>query len=498
MFKRVLIANRGEIAVRIIKACRTLGISPVGVYSEADARALHVRLADDAVLLGPPEAAESYLAIDKLIDAAKSTGCEAVHPGYGFLAERAAFARAVIEAGLTWVGPSPEAIDLLGDKVRSRIVMEKAGIPVTPGYSGETADIDLLLKEAERITYPLLVKAAAGGGGKGMRVVDEPLQLKDAVEGAMREAKGAFGDSRIFLEKWVEEPRHIEFQIFADTHGNALHLFERECSIQRRHQKVVEETPSVALTPELRKEMGDAAVATAKAANYVNAGTVEFLLDKHGKFYFLEVNTRIQVEHPVTEEVVGVDLVAEQFRVAAGEPLRWKQSDLAQRGHAIEVRIYAEDPAAGFLPAAGPVLHLEEPRGPGVRVESGVVQGVDVPVYYDPIMSKIIAWGPDREISRNRLINALEHTVVLGVPTTAPFLRDVLKSEAFINGETRTDFIARHFSDWTGEDEMELKIAMAAATAMPEKTYAAGGDGKSNGVPSPWETLGSWRIGAVS
>ncbi|MDP8205691.1 MAG: acetyl-CoA carboxylase biotin carboxylase subunit [Candidatus Electryonea clarkiae] len=498
MFKRVLIANRGEIAVRIIRACRSIGISPVAVYSEADASALHVRLADDAVLLGPPEAAESYLLMDKLIDAAKSTGCEAVHPGYGFLAERAEFASAVIEAGLVWIGPPPEAIDLLGDKVRSRIAMENAGIPVTPGFSSDDADIKTLLKEADRITYPLLIKAAAGGGGKGMRVVNEPLQLEEAVEGAMREAKGAFGDSRVFLEKWVEEPRHIEFQIFADSHGNVIHLFERECSIQRRHQKVVEETPSVAVTPELRKEMGDAAILIAKTANYVNAGTVEFLLDKNGNFFFLEVNTRIQVEHPVTEEVVGVDLVVEQFRIAAGEPLQWKQSELTQRGHAIEVRIYAEDPASGFLPAAGPLLHLEEPRGPGIRVESGVVQGVEVPIYYDPIMSKIIAWGSDREMSRKRLVDALEHTVILGVPTTAPFLRDVLKSKSFIDGDTRTDFIERNFSEWTGEDETELKIALAAATALPEKVFGAVGEDAKHRLPSPWETIGSWRIGANS
>ncbi len=497
MFQKVLVANRGEIAVRIIRACRSLGISPVSVYSEADASALHVRLADEAVLLGPPPPGESYLAIDKIIDAAVNTGCEAVHPGYGFLAERAAFARAVIDAGLTWVGPPPEAIDLLGDKVRSRIAMEKAGVPVTPGYSSDKADIKTFEKEAERIGFPLLIKAAAGGGGKGMRIVNDVSQVADAVEGAMREAKSAFGDSRVFLEKWIEEPRHIEFQIFADSHGNTIHVFERECSIQRRHQKVVEETPSVAVSPELRKEMGDAAVATAKAANYVNAGTVEFLLDKHGKFYFLEVNTRIQVEHPVTEEVVGVDLVAEQFRVASGEKLSWKQEDLVQRGHAIEARIYAEDPASGFLPAAGQLLYLKEPRGPGVRVESGVVEGVPVPMEYDPIMSKIIAWGPDRESSRKRLINALKHTVALGVPTTAPFLRDVLDSEPFIKGETRTDFIELHFSDWDGIDEKEQKIALGVAAALPEKQIVSSGGNGQIKQPTPWESLGAWRIGEV-
>ncbi|MBZ0266279.1 acetyl-CoA carboxylase biotin carboxylase subunit [bacterium] len=501
MFKRVLIANRGEIAVRIIRACRNLGISPVAVYSEVDAKALHVRLADEAVLLGPPAPGESYLDIERLIDAAKQTGCEAVHPGYGFLAERAAFARAVIEAGLTWVGPPPEVIDLLGDKVRSRIAMEKAGVPVTPGFSTEEPDMETFEREAVKIGFPLLIKAAAGGGGKGMRVVNELKGVREAVEGAMREAQGAFGDSRVFIEKWVQKPRHVEFQIFADTHGNIVHLFERECSIQRRHQKVVEETPSVAVTPELRKQMGDAAVATARASGYVNAGTVEFLLDKDGQFYFLEVNTRIQVEHPVTEEVVGVDLVAEQFRIAAGEKLSWTQEELSQRGHAIEARIYAEDPAGGFLPAAGPLLYLEEPRGPGIRVDSGVVQGVDVPIHYDPIMAKVIAYGPDRETATARMIKALEHYVALGVPTTASFLRDVLASKPFRDGETQTDFIELHFKEWKGETDQDRQIALVAAAILPNgvKTLAQnGGEQQSWRQPTPWETLGSWRIGGNS
>jgi len=496
MFKRVLVANRGEIAVRIIRACRTLGISPVAVYSEADAQSLHVRLADTAVLLGAPEPGESYLAIDKLIDAAKKTGCEAVHPGYGFLAERAAFARAVIEAGLTWIGPPPEAIDLLGDKVASRVTMAKAGIPVIPGFSSGEPDLEVFRAEAKKIGYPLLIKAAAGGGGKGMRIVQEPSAMEEAISGAMREAQGAFGDSRVFLEKWVEQPRHVEFQIFADTHGEAIHLFERECSIQRRHQKVVEETPSVALTPQLRKEMGEAAVATAKAAGYVNAGTVEFLLDKNGKFYFLEVNTRIQVEHPVTEEVVGVDLVAEQFRVTSGERLSWRQDELRQRGHAIEARIYAEDPAAGFLPAAGPLLYLEEPRGPGIRVESGVIEGVGVPVHYDPIMAKVIAWGPDRLSAARRLILALEHYVALGVPTTASFLRDVLASEPFARGETQTDFIDRHFKNWSGGTEKDKQTALIVAAVMSQQAKTGKiRTAQTAAIPTPWEILGSWRIG---
>ncbi|HEB83759.1 MAG TPA: acetyl-CoA carboxylase biotin carboxylase subunit, partial [Bacteroidetes bacterium] len=492
--QRVLIANRGEIAVRIIRACRGLGISPVAVYSEADTTALHVRLADEAVLLGPPAPGESYLAVDKLIDAARRTGCDAVHPGYGFLAEQAAFARAVGEAGLTWVGPPPEAIELLGDKVASRETMAKAGVPVTPGYYSSKLDIADLRHQAGKIGYPLLIKAAAGGGGKGMRIVHEQGGLEAALEGAQREAGSAFGDSRVFLEKWVETPRHVEFQVFADTHGNVIHLFERECSIQRRHQKVIEETPSTALTPELRREMGEAAVATARAAGYVNAGTVEFLLDTTGRFYFLEVNTRIQVEHPVTEEVVGVDLVAEQFRVAAGEPLRWAQDDLSQRGHAIEARIYAENPAEDFLPAAGPLLYLREPRGPGIRVDSGVVEGGEVPVHYDPIMAKVIAWGPDRESSRTRLIRALEEYVALGVPTTASFLRDVLASEPFIAGETRTDFIEKHFSGWTGDSDDLRRIALAVAAGLPQRGRNGAGAPAADGggMVSSWEAFGAW------
>jgi acetyl-CoA carboxylase biotin carboxylase subunit len=500
MIKRLLIANRGEIAVRIIRACRSMGISPVAVYSEADSKALHVRLADEAILLGPPEAAESYLVIEKLIDAAKSSGCDAVHPGYGFLSERAAFAKAVTEAGLIWVGPPPDAIDLLGDKVKSRVLMEKSGVPVTPGFASDSQDVEEFKNAAKSMKYPLLVKAAAGGGGKGMRIVREESELEEAISGAMREAQNAFGDSRVFLEKYVEKPRHIEFQVFADTHGNVVHLFERECSIQRRHQKVVEETPSIAVSEDVRKKMGDAAIEAVRAANYVNAGTVEFLLDSDGKtFYFLEVNTRIQVEHPITEEVVGVDLVAEQIRVASGEKLSWTQEELSQRGHAIEVRIYAEDPAQGFLPAAGPLLHLEEPVGPGIRVDGGVVEGVEVPIYYDPIMAKLIAWGPDREVARKRLIHALEHYVVLGVPTTASFLRDVLAEEAFITGDTFTDFIETNLPEWSGDDEKLREIALAAAVALPVKKGAiASTNGTTTEMVTPWNELGAWRIGRES
>lgn len=495
MIKRVLIANRGEIAVRIIKACRTMGISPVAVYSEADSKALHVQLADDAVLLGPPPPNESYLDIEKLINAAKSMDCDAIHPGYGFLSERANFARAVVDAGLIWVGPPAEAIDLLGDKVKSRIAMENAGVPVTPGFSSTDADIETYRVEGKKIGYPILIKAAAGGGGKGMRVLYDESGLEEAIEGARREALGAFGDGRIFIEKYVEKPRHVEFQIFADKHGNVVHLYERECSIQRRHQKVVEETPSTALTPEIRKKMGDAAIATAKAANYENAGTVEFLLDESGEFYFLEVNTRIQVEHPITEEVVGVDLVAEQFRIASGEKLQWTQDDLSQRGHAIEVRIYAEDPAAGFLPSGGPLLYLHEPTGPGVRIDGGVQQGVEIPIHYDPIMSKIITWGPDRESARKRMVDVLDEYIALGVPTTAQFLKDVMKSQPFIEGDTFTNFIDLYFKEWKAEVTELEPVALTAAVALSGKTKPTGNGVGETKMPSVGETIGAFRIG---
>lgn len=498
MIRKVLVANRGEIAVRILRAARSLGIATVAVHSEADDGALHTRVADESILIGPPPASDSYLDIDKLIDAAKRSGCDAIHPGYGFLAERASFARAVVEAGLIWVGPPAEAIDLLGDKVESRKLMEKSGVPVTPGFYSDSQDVQSFLKAAPAVGYPLLVKAAAGGGGKGMRIVREESELSDAIEGAMREAKGAFGDSRVFLERYVERPRHIEFQVFADSKGNVIHLFERECSIQRRHQKVIEETPSTALSPVLRKQMGEAAVEAARAAGYVNAGTVEFLFDgERQEFYFLEVNTRIQVEHPITEEVVGVDLVAEQFRVASGLPLSWTQEELAQRGHAIEARIYAEDPANGFLPAAGPLLYLEEPTGPGVRVDSGVIAGREVPVYYDPILAKVITYGPDRETARSRMIHALEHYVALGVPTTAPFLRDVFAHKAFIEGATTTDFIPTHFDGWTGDDDSLHKLALGAATALSGNGSNSAGQvsGEFVAASTPWQTAGPWRIG---
>src|SRR6267154_3459600 len=396
MFKRVLIANRGEIAVRIIRACRELGIESVAVYSEADRAALHVREADRAYLVGPAPAAESYLNTAKILEAAERTGADAVHPGYGFFSERASFARAVQNAGLTWIGPPPEAIERMGDKVEARKIMSAAGVPVVPGSPGTLETEAEVAAIAKKIGFPIMVKAAAGGGGKGLRFVENDKDLASIVRTVASEAKSSFGDGRFYVEKFLKQPRHIEVQVLADSHGNTVHVFERECSIQRRHQKVVEESPSPFITAKMRAEMGEVAVRAAKAVNYVSAGTIEFLVDAERNFYFLEMNTRIQVEHPVTEMVSGVDLVKAQIQVAAGMQLPFKQSDLAQRGWAIECRIYAEDPVAGFVPAPGKIDTLRFPDGPGVRVDAGVYEGSEVSLYYDPMIAKLATWGRNR------------------------------------------------------------------------------------------------------
>ncbi len=498
LFNKVLIANRGEIACRIIHACRELGIKSVVVCSEADLKALHVLEADEWVLIGPPPPLESYLDIDKIIKAAKETSCEAVHPGYGFLAENSGFAKRVEDEGLTFIGSHAESIKVMGNKVEARELMIEAGVPVIPGMRGAATDIELFKSEAERVGYPVLLKAAAGGGGKGMRIVYKPDDLKDALEGAQREAKSAFGDDTVFLEKYVENPRHVEFQVFGDKHGNAVHVFERECSIQRRHQKIIEETPSVAVTPEIRQKMGEAAVKVVKVVDYTNAGTVEFLLDQQGNFFFLEMNTRIQVEHPVTEMVTGVDLVAEQIRVAAGAELSFKQSDLQQRGHAIECRIYAEDAENNFLPAAGKLHYLKEPTGPGIRVDSGVYSGFEVSVYYDPILSKLIAYGDSREAARHRMLKALDEYVVLGVTTSIEFLKDALNHKEFIEGRTYTNFIPTHMPDWepdedTRESLLPFILGGGAISAQTAKRVVPTGEGTAL-MPTPWQTLGKWEI----
>jgi acetyl-CoA carboxylase biotin carboxylase subunit len=494
MFKKVLIANRGEIAVRIMRTCREMGIHTVAVYSEVDAKAAHVLEADEAILLGESEPSKSYLSIDRVIAAARSTGAEAIHPGYGFLAENPDFAEACESSGINFIGPPARVIRDLGNKTFARRTMETARVPVIPGMLEATTDLAVLCREAGKIGYPVLVKAVAGGGGKGMRIVYDQDEMQEACLSAMSEAEKAFGDGSLYLEKRLEAPRHVEFQILADQHGNVVHLFERECSIQRRHQKIIEETPSPVMTPSLRNAMGKAAVSAARASGYVNAGTVEFLLDRSGQFYFLEVNTRLQVEHPVTEMTIGIDLVAAQLQIAAGSPLALTQKEIKQRGHAIECRIYAEDPEAGFFPSPGLVLFHREPAGPGVRNDCGIYEGFEVPVEYDPILSKLIVTAATREAARRRMIRALENYAILGIHTTIPFLIDVLKSPEFAEGNTHTDFIDHYFENW-GQNMEDADLARIAYV-VEELTSLAKTSGKAEakGWPTPWETLGNWRL----
>jgi len=471
-----------------------MGIPTVAVYSEADKNAMHVREADEAYCIGPAAPNESYLKQENIIDVAKKSGCCAIHPGYGFLAENAEFARKVAEADLVYIGPSPEAITLLGDKVASRQTMEQAGVPVIPGVDTPGLSDSELAVEAERIGYPVLIKAAAGGGGKGMRVVREAVDFQSSIDAARREAKSAFGNPTVFLEKFLEKPRHIEFQIFSDHFGNHIHLFERECSIQRRHQKIIEETPSTALDDDLRKRMGETAVKVAKAAEYTNAGTVEFLLDEDKNYYFLEVNTRIQVEHPITEAVLGVDLVVEQIRVASGHKLSWKQEDLEQHGHAIEVRVYAEDAAGGFLPAAGTAHLLVPPQGPGVRFDSGLESGDEVTVFYDPIVAKLVVFGSDRDAAIQRTSMALDETVILGLTTNVDFLKAVLTQKKFLTGETHIEFLPEEMPEWQPEPlaGTDLSLALGMSSLLkPVKEIQTNGKA---GIPEPWSTLGHWEI----
>ncbi|GIK43371.1 MAG: 3-methylcrotonyl-CoA carboxylase subunit alpha [Chloroflexota bacterium] len=512
MFNKLLVANRGEIAVRIMQACQEMGIGTVTVYSEADASALHTRLADEAVLLGPPSASDSYLRSDRIIEAARRTGCEAIHPGYGFLAENADFASAVVEAGLVFIGPDAAIIRLMGSKTAAREVMQAAGVSVVPGYHGQEGRGDEdLLAAAEKIGFPLLVKAVAGGGGKGMRLVRTTAELPDSLQSARREALHAFGDERVYLEKYLASPRHIEFQILGDAHGNVVHLFERECSVQRRHQKIIEETPSPLLAGDksLRQRMGQAAVAAARAVNYVNAGTIEFLVDAGRNFYFLEMNTRLQVEHPVTELVTGLDLVKWQLRVAAGEALPFEQADLSQRGHALECRIYAEDTANNFLPATGRVLRLVEPAGPGIRVDSGLSPDDDVTPYYDPLLAKLIALGENRQETIRKMMAALRQYVILGVTTNLSFLCDLLADDAFQRGDLNTDLIDQHFNTWQPHRAVSPDLALITA-ALAE--MLAGGEeerkGRSDPHPgtveargdpyNPWRQLSNFRVGKVN
>jgi len=493
MFKKVLVANRGEIAVRIIRACRELGIAPVAVYSDADRRALHVRLADEAVNIGPAPASESYLVVERIIQAAIVTGAEAIHPGYGFLSENANFARAVQQAGLVFIGPSPEAIDAMGDKGQARARMQAAGVPVVPGYQGSD-DPAALEAAAAQIGFPLLIKAAAGGGGKGMRGGGHANELGEAAAAARREAEHAFDDGRLILERYIPHARHIEFQVLGDRQGNLVHLFERECSVQRRHQKIIEETPSPYLNEILRAEMGAAAVAAARSVGYTHAGTVEFIVDPQtGEFFFLEMNTRLQVEHPVTEWTVGIDLVQWQIRIAAGETLPFKQSDLFQRGHAIECRLYAEDPANNFLPATGPLLTFVEPSGPGVRVDSGFTTGDEITIHYDPLIAKITAWGENRPAAIRRMSAALRETVLLGVTHNGQFLQDVLADPKFTAGEVYTTWVEEHFNGWQPPlCGLPPEVLVAAALAQLTSQSAAPDE---NDPYSPWRAPNGYRVG---
>jgi len=499
MFRKVLIANRGEITVRIMKACRELGISPVAVFSDADRESLHVQMADEAVCVGPGPAVDSYLMMDRIVEAAKKTGSEAVHPGYGFLAENPDFARLCEDSGIIFIGPTSRSMELVGDKIRSRQTMEKAGIPIIPGMKSVSENIEDYEDAARKIGYPVMIKASAGGGGKGMRIAYNADELKPGLEAGKREAKSAFGNDSVYLEKYIEEPRHVEIQILADNYGNAVHLFERECSIQRRHQKIIEESPSVALDAVLRSRMGEIALKVVKAAGYNNAGTVEFLLDKNKKFYFLEVNARLQVEHPVTEWVTGVDLVHQQINVAAGEKLPLEQNKLKQTGHAIECRIYAEDPNNGFLPSSGRILFLKEPSGPGVRFDSGIFSGCEVPIHYDPILAKLIVWAENRDKAVRRMREALNDCVILGIQTTLDFLKDVFTHPEFMKGHTTTAFIPQYFNDWKqgpGSEENSRLIALAAAyDGLRNVRIRSHGDDRQETAESPWLSLGKWRMG---
>ncbi|EDM45181.1 acetyl-CoA carboxylase, biotin carboxylase [unidentified eubacterium SCB49] len=464
--KKILIANRGEIAIRVMKTAQKMGIKTVAVYSEADRGAPHVRFADEAVLLGPAPSAESYLVMEKVIQAAKDTGADAIHPGYGFLSENAVFAKMATAAGITFIGPKPQSIEVMGNKLAAKEAVNSYNIPMVPGIEEAITDIKLAEKISKEIGFPILIKASAGGGGKGMRVVENLQELPEQMERAISEAKAAFGDGSVFIEKYVGSPRHIEIQVLADTHGNIIHLFERECSIQRRHQKVVEEAPSAVLTPEIREAMGDAAIKVAKACDYVGAGTVEFLLDENKNFYFLEMNTRLQVEHPVSELITGIDLVEQQIKVARGEKLAFTQEDLKIKGHALEVRVYAEDPLANFAPSIGTLTTYKTPTGEGVRVDDGFEEGMDVPIYYDPMLSKLITYGKDRAEAIQLMVKAIDNYNVKGISTTLPFGKFVCEHEAFTSGNFNTHFVKSYYSPDKLEQQFQEEREIAALIGL--------------------------------
>lgn len=464
--KKVLIANRGEIALRIMKTAQKMGIKTVAVYSEVDRHSPHVKFADEAVLLGPAPSSESYLVMEKVINAAKGTGADGIHPGYGFLSENAAFAQMVEDNGITFIGPKPHAIKVMGNKLAAKEAVRDYDIPMVPGIEEAITDVALAEKVAKQIGFPILIKASAGGGGKGMRVVENLKDLPEQMQRAISEAQAAFGDGSVFIEKYVGSPRHIEIQVLADTHGNIVHLFERECSVQRRHQKVVEEAPSAVLTTEIRKAMGEAAIKVARACDYVGAGTVEFLLDEQKNFYFLEMNTRLQVEHPVSELISGIDLVEQQIKVARGEKLAFTQEDLKIKGHALEVRVYAEDPLADFIPSIGTLSTYKTPVGDGIRVDDGFEEGMEVPIYYDPMLSKLITYGKTREEAIQLMITAINNYKVEGVATTLSFGKFVCEHEAFTSGNFDTHFVKNYYSPELLEKQYAEERRIAALVAL--------------------------------
>jgi len=499
MFDKILIANRGEIACRVIRTCRRLGIRSVAVYSQADADARHVREADEAWPIGGPRPAESYLRGDVILEVAKKTGAQAIHPGYGFLSENATFARACREAGVVFIGPKPESIEAMGSKAEAKSLMEKHGVPLVPGYHGEAQDEKTLLAQARKIGFPLMIKAAAGGGGKGMRIVRAETEFADALASAQREASGSFGDTRMILERYIEHPRHIEFQVFGDAHGNIIHLNERECSAQRRYQKVLEETPSPFLTPERRAAMGMAAVAAAKAVDYVGAGTIEFIVGADGDFHFMEMNTRLQVEHPVTEMTLGLDLVEWQLQVAAGETLPLAQEQVEAHGHAIEVRLYAEDPEQNFLPGSGRIARLALPEASRhVRIDAGVAQGDSVSIFYDPMIAKLIAWDADRPRALARMREALAQCDVVGPKSNVAFLERLVRHPVVVEGRIDTGYLDRHPGEFLAGDAAPSPASLfaAATVLLLDQERVAARDARGTADPhSPWSRADGWRIG---
>ena len=489
MFKKLLIANRGEIALRIMRSAKEMGIQTVAVYSEADRLSPHVRYADEAVFIGPAASSQSYLVFDKIIDACKQTGAQAIHPGYGFLSENAAFARRVKQEGLILVGPSPEAMEIMGNKLSAKAAAKKYQIPMVPGTEEAIQDIAVAKLRAEEVGFPILIKAAAGGGGKGMRIVENTADFEEQMNLAVSEAISSFGDGAVFIERYVSSPRHIEIQVLGDTKGNIVHLFERECSVQRRHQKVVEEAPSAVLSPALRKSMGECAVNVAKSCNYVGAGTVEFILENNTDFYFLEMNTRLQVEHPVTEMITGIDLVKEQLKIADGQALSFSQEDLKINGHAIELRVYAEDPCNNFLPDIGTLSTYKIPQGLGVRVDDGFEQGMEIPIYYDPMIAKLVTHGKDREEAMQRMIRAIDEYQITGIETTLPFGKFVMQHEAFRSGNFDTHFVGKYFTPEKLQhfNEEEAKAAAYVMARIMEEAKIKARSPVAENTTSNWK-----------